>query len=218
MRKETDIQNELSEISRLVAEIPAKNPFEAGMPAGYFEQLPGQILQMIKEDGEEALPETLLSVRHINVYKVEEEYFSQLDTAVKQQIDKDPKIVPLIKRSNAFRYLAAAVIIGILGFTVVNLYINHKEKSALEAENELAIKEAKEILRKGTFSEEMSALNDEDIEGYLAMNGNDVYASLVASSIDEENLPEAEEYIYNDNTLNDFLNELNIDHQTPNNN
>jgi hypothetical protein len=50
------------------------------------------------------------------------------------------------------------------------------------------------------------------------MSGDDVDAALVASTIDEQNLPEAEEYIYNDNTLNNFLNELNIDHQTPNNN
>ncbi len=218
MKKENDIKNELTEISRTVADIPSDNPHAADIPAGYFEQLSGEILSRIQEDEKEELSESLKSVRHINVYDVMENYFSHLDEEIKYRIKDEPKVISLNKRTIALRYLAAAVIAGILGFSLVNLYINYKEKAALRAENELAVIKAKEILNKGSFNIELNSLKEEDIVGYLAMSGDDAHAALVASSIDEQNLPEAEEYIYNENTLNIFLNELNIDHQTPNNN
>ncbi len=218
MKKENDIKNELTEISRTVADIPSDNPHAADIPAGYFEQLPDKIMSRIQKEEKEELSESLKSVRHINVYDVKENYFTRLEEKIKEQIQPETKVIPISKRSVLIKYLAAAAIAGILGFSLVNLYINYKEKAALRAENELAVIKAKEILNKGSFNIELNSLKEEDIVGYLAMSGDDAHAALVASSIDEQNLPEAEEYIYNDNTLNNFLNELNIDHQTPNNN
>ncbi len=218
MEKENDIKNELAEISLTVADIAVDNTYAVDIPAGYFEQLSGKIMSRIQEEEKEGLSDSLKSVRHINVYDVNENYFSRIDKEIKHRIKDEPKVISLNKRTIALRYLAAAVIAGILGISLVNLYINYTAKAALRAENELAIIKAKEILNKGSFNIELNSLKEEDIVGYLTMNGDDVDAALVASTIDEQNLPEAEEYIYNDNTLNNFLNELNIDHQTPNSN
>lgn len=218
MKEENTIKNELESISKTVANIPATNPFAVEIPSEYFDQLAGQIISKIQQEENEALPDSLKSVRHINVYEVNENYFTLLDEKIKEQIKVEAKIVP-IKRRNVFvKYLAAAAITGILGFSLVNFYINYKEKSVLQAENELAIKEAKKILTTGTFNNELNTLNEDDISSYLATNGNDVHAALVAASLDEQTLPEEEEYMYNDNTLDNFLKGLNISDKQKNNN
>lgn len=218
MKKDIAIQNELEQLSRTVSDIPEANPFIKDIPSGYFEQLSSQIINSIRNQENEDLPESLKSVQHINVYHVDNDYFSMLDQTVKKKIDNDTKIISIKKRTVAIRYLAAAVITGLLGFGMFNLYMNHKKDASIKAETELVMKEAKEILRRGTLNQEMNTLKEDDINSYLAMNGNDVHAALVASSIDEELLPDAEEYMYNDNTLNDFLIELNIAQKTPKNN
>ena len=145
---------------------------------------------------------------------------------------KWPAIFPLKACSFSMKTFLAILVL-IVGFSVLksqkekNLsldYPSHSDESnpvlivGLGEFRRDDLRKAKEILNKGSFNIELNSLKEEDIVGYLTMNGDDVDAALVASSIDGQNLPEAEEYIYNDNALNDFLNELNIDHQTPNSN
>ena len=82
MQNRKDISNELLEISQLMAEMEApKNPFE--VPAGYFESLPGRIMERIKTaySGElkneiEALSPLLSRLEKNNVpYAVPDNYF-----------------------------------------------------------------------------------------------------------------------------------------------
>ena len=50
------------------------------------------------------------------------------------------------------------------------------------------------------------------MEQYLSQNGQDINAALVASSMDNEegSLPDAADYLLDENTLNDFLKENNL--------
>ncbi|MEJ7609704.1 MAG: hypothetical protein WKF88_00855 [Ferruginibacter sp.] len=70
---------------------------------------------------------------------------------------------------------------------------------------------ANEILKTGSFENEMNSLSDNDIVKYLKENGEDINAALVASSLtDETKLPEASDYLTDENTLDDYLNENNL--------
>jgi hypothetical protein len=68
MENRNTIQNELREISPVVAQIGTKTPYE--VPAGYFEGLAAQVLARVKEEGSPVLPQ-----QKINPYDVPQGYF-----------------------------------------------------------------------------------------------------------------------------------------------
>ena len=62
-----------------------------------------------------------------------------------------------------------------------------------------------------SFEEALENISANEIEQYLRTNGLDVNAALVASSIEEvEKLPEATEYLLDENTLDNYLKEINL--------
>ena len=67
------------------------------------------------------------------------------------------------------------------------------------------------------FDEAVSNISDDDIIAYLKESGEDVNAALVASVADDKNLPEEVDYLINDKTLDNLLNELNIKDQSKTN-
>ena len=65
---------------------------------------------------------------------------------------------------------------------------------------------ANNILKTGTFDKELETVSDKDIEQYLEQGGQDVNAALVAASTDDEaTLPEAAEYLLDENALDNYL-------------
>ncbi|MEO7045517.1 MAG: hypothetical protein ABI091_09455, partial [Ferruginibacter sp.] len=79
------------------------------------------------------------------------------------------------------------------------------------AETKTAMADAKQIIKNNSFDQELNTISDNDIEQYLQKRGLDVNAALVASSTDDNsNLPAPEDYINNDNTLDNYLNNANL--------
>ncbi len=238
MLERENILNELNAISPLVASVPRVNVYRVDenyfdgiraelqariiasnfiapqnnfdVPANYFENLPSNILAKIKAQENnvvlteiEAISPTIAGIGNKNVYTVPHGYFEQLAMPSKASA----KVVTMGSRS-IFKYAAAAVIVGLLGFGTMKFIANTKANNETLA----VVKEANEILKANSFDETLASVSDKDLEKYLLQNGEDINAALVAASIDDVNttLPEADDYLMDDNTLDNFLNENNL--------
>jgi hypothetical protein len=241
MLERENILNELNAISPLVASVPRINVYRVDenyfdgiraelqariiasnfiapqnnvdVPAGYFENLPTNILAKIKAQENnivltemQELSPTIAGIGNKNVYTVPQGYFEQLALPTMASA----KVVKMGSRS-IFKYAAAAVVVGLLGlgvFTFINkdaVQINGSEVDSV------VMAKANEIIQKKSFEKELENVSDEDLEQYLSQNGQDINAALVASSVDDEgNLPDASDYILDENTLDDFLKENNL--------
>jgi hypothetical protein len=238
MLERENILNELMAISPLVASVPRVNVYRVDenyfdgiraelqariiasnfiapqnnfdVPQGYFENLPSNILAKIKAQENnpvfteiEAISPTISGIGNKNVYTVPQGYFEQLAMPDKASA----KVVQMGSRS-VFKYAAAAVVVGLLGFGAIKFIANTKTNNETLA----VVKEANEILKTNSFDAALASVSDKEIEKYLSQNGGDVNAALVAASIDDDNttLPEVDDYLFDDNTLDNFLNENNL--------
>lgn len=230
MKRNADIQNELTEISPQLAGMEPVNVFS--VPEGYFNNFPEECLTLVQVSP--ALPQTttpqrvpegyfdnlasqiLSKIRSADTelpafgkvdhpFTVPAQYFETLPSIILQQV-QPARVVQM--KSSFFRYAAAAVITGILGLSLFNQLgkENVVEPAVVSyAQNEIPVKE-------DAIDKALESINDEEIVDYLATRGQDVNAALVASVIDENNLPASEDYLLDENTLKEFLTENNIRH------
>jgi ribosomal protein L12E/L44/L45/RPP1/RPP2 len=238
MLERENILNELHAISPLVASVPRVNVYKVDenyfdgiraelqariiasnfmtpqnyfdVPEGYFENLPINILAKIKTQENnpvftelKVLSPTIAGIGNRNVYTVPQGYFENLVLP----INVSAKVVKMGSRS-IFKYAAAAVIVGLLGFGTMKFIANTKANN----ETRDLVKEANKILETNSFDATLASVSDKDIEKYLSQNGEDINAAMVAASMDDDNtaLPEADDYLTDDNTLDNFLNDNNL--------
>ncbi len=230
MKRNDIIQKELTEISPVIAAISPVNLFT--VPDGYFNSFPGECLTLIQlspsfgqiSNSQQTTPEgyfdnlandILLKIKYSDSelpifgklnhpFKVSSEYFETLSSHLLQRVQ--PAKVVSMKR-NFFRYAAAAVITGILGLSLFNLADN-KDTS----EPAILSYAQTTIVKDDAIDKALESIKDEEIVDYLSTRGQDVNTALVASTIDDNNLPSAEDYLLDENTLNEFLTENNIRH------
>lgn len=205
--------------AELQARISADRLSAAGsaftVPPGYFDGLATTILQKIKlAENNSVIAETkaispvVAAIGNQNIFTVPLGFFEHLQINVKPVAN----IVKMKPLRSVFRYAAAAVITGLLGISIINLTDKNPETTlqAPVVQTASIIKNANEIISKGSFENELNSISDTDIEQYLTQNGQDVQAALVATSAEEVTLPEATDYMIDENTLDNFLNENNL--------
>lgn len=179
------------------------------VPKGYFENMPSLIMQKIHSsavvDEIEALSPTLASIGKHNVYQVPVGYFDSFST-------KPPLTKGILVQGNfakqILKYAVAACIVGMLG---LGIYYNINKKPVLDLATAQAIKEGNTIIQKGSFDIELNSLSATELENYLTDNGGDVNAALVAAAAnDEADLPTVDDYLVDENALNNFLQSNNL--------
>lgn len=212
------IKNEASqenEHSNVLAGIGNKNVFT--VPSGYFEGVASNIVAQIHNENNSevfaetnAISETIARIGNKNVLTVPAGYFNDLANNINSKIDQPAKVVPMNSFRKFYKYAAAAVIMGFIALTTVFI-INNNKGGADAAVSMAAMKEAKSIIQTNSFDKEMASLSDADIVNFLESKGQDVNAALVASlSEDTKALPEAEDYLLDENTLDDVLKKLDL--------
>ena len=235
MHSNLTIQNELKELNSILAGISNTNVYtvpdgyfeamaldilntlqrvsdispNAAVPEGYFEGLADGIMNKIK-DGLAMKDEgsvLLSTVKNINPYTVPHGYFEALAGNIVNQLPQPAKVIVMRKRSSFFNYAAAAVITGILGLSVVSIVDKRQQDKILSETAALNL----------NFDEALANVSDDDIVAYLQKGGEDVNAALVASASEDKNLPEQVDYLTDDKTLDNLLNELNIKDQSTTN-
>jgi hypothetical protein len=183
------------------------------VPVGYFDNLSTNVLQRIKalENNEvltelEGVSPVVAAIGNKNVYQVPQGYFEQL-AFVNKDTAAVVKMNPLRK---IFKYAAAAAVVGIISVGAFK-FANRDISPTMDANTKEVVKQGNEIIKNGSFDTELENISDKDLEKYLSQNGEDVKAALVASTIDNEKaLPEVDDYLMDDNTLNEFLKNNNI--------
>lgn len=200
--------------------LPAKEIINQKVPEGYFENFAANILSKIKESDLQTAQEEIKTLSPViagignkNVFNVPQGYFENpLWTATTNA--EPAKVIKVNFRKRVLQYAAAAVIAISLSLAlfnynnIANTQIENNVAQAIQTEAVMA--DAKQIINEDSFDEILNQLPEGEIENYLEQRGLDVQAALVASSIESNNLPSAEDYLFNENTLSDFLREQNI--------
>ena len=186
------------------------------VPDGYFESLAGNILNKIhalENDVTAELSEIsplLAGVDNKKTYTVPDGYFNKLSFVEQKET---ATIISINKPRSFFKYAAAAVITGLLGLSIVNIVNNSSSSDPVTttAETITASTQTNTVALNGSFDEALKNISDNEIEQYLQSDGQDVSAALVASSTDDiEKLPEATDYLLDENVLENYLKENNL--------
>lgn len=235
MENRNDILNELREISPVLAAAEKVNVYT--VPAGYFNDLAGSILPLIKEENSpflsginkqtghvpegyfDTLADSILGkikaqeqeenypvlnkISNQNVYTVPPGYFETLSTdIIAKATQPQAKVVSMGKRSNWFKYAAAAVFTGVVMFGAFKFM--NKSKTEQLPDYVVAGQQIKNV------DEALETAAEEDIIKYLQKEGTDVDAALVAATIDEKELPSQEDYLLDEKALDNFLDNIDV--------
>ena len=184
------------------------------VPEGYFKSLAGNILNKIyalKSDVSVEVNEIsslIAGIENKETFTVPARYFDELTFLSKQK--QTAKIIAIDKPRSFFKYAAAAMITGLLGLGIVNIFNNDNTATNITttAQDTSGTKLPNTVIMSGSFDEALKSVTDIDIEEYLQQSGQDVNAALVASSTDDtDKLPEVTDYLLDENVLENYLKE-----------
>ncbi len=209
IKKESVVDNEYSS---LLAGIGNSNVFT--VTPGYFEGLSSVILRRIKSEvaaETSEISELVAGIGNKNVFTVPQGYFNDLPADILSKLAKPAKVVQMGGFRKYARYAAAAVITGFVAMSTIFILNKNTGGTEMNAETVAALDSAKSIIQTNSFDKEMASLSDADIVNFLESKGQDVDAALVASlTEDEKKLPEEEDYLLNENTLDEILKDLDL--------
>jgi hypothetical protein len=186
------------------------------IPVGYFEGLSAGILQRIKAEEQELssveemklLSPTIAQIGNQNPFTVPAGYFENNVKSIKDQI-APRKVAPVVQMGTArkvLRYAVAAVVTGLLGF---GLYTFNLDENTAEV-NPAIMAQAGKIIETNSIDAAFNSLTEDDITDYMTSKGSNIDAALVAATINDADLPAAEDYLFDEEALNDYLKEKHI--------
>ncbi|MBX2889229.1 MAG: hypothetical protein KF829_11335 [Ferruginibacter sp.] len=197
MKQSETITDELLKIAPGLIELQNKQVYSA--PEGYFNSFSQFSLNKINES-ENTSTITLQQISSKLPYTVPEDYF---DSFAQKVIIKTKK-AKIIKGQFGYKiikYAAAAVVIGLIGFFAFNALVANKYN-----QDNKVFADAQQIIKDNSFEQVLSDIPESDIISYLESNGSDVNTAIVATIVNKnEALPEPDAYLFDDNTLDNFL-------------
>jgi hypothetical protein len=211
MKNNTDIKEEISQISTILNEVKVNINYSS--PTGYFDALPAIIKEKINQESNINIfnLETSGNLKQLSscnkMYAAPKSYFSSLPKIILDKVGDKKNIKDITSKKRFYQYSAAAIFIAILG-TILFFNLPHKNKLGDSISNTPVFKEAKYIISHQTLEEELDNLNDKDAVDYLTENGHDLNAALVASLNENVSLPDEIDYLNDNETLNNYLNKI----------
>ena len=187
-----------------------KNNFQK-VPDGYFNSLSNTILSKIKQEENQtpaeeikALSPALHYLKEEQVFDVPENYFANLSVQILKKINSSkPKVVGISSVRKIWKYAAAAVVA--CGITISSLQIyNHNSLKNIPELKIASQYKTTEQLDKG-----IASLSDDEIAKYLEKNGNIMDEENISKNMDTTGLPSPEDYLIDENALNNYLNDVN---------
>lgn len=195
------------------------------IPDNYFDQLSNKILTKIKDRntssnaGEELkdISPLIYSLKDKNVFKAPPAYFESLSDRVVNKVKPErAKIISLHTTRKWWRLAAAAMIAALIGIWGIQLFNNKMVDnnsvplSATDSENLPAyIQDASRYKTPEELNKGLASLTDDEIAFYLEHHGNIMDDYLLTKDVDTKELPDATDYLMNDNALNNFLKQIN---------
>lgn len=171
MKRNSEIEKELGEISPVIFQIGNKNVFQ--VPSGYFEDIPLKVLALIKLNEEpvdlpadeeiEQLSPFIAALKNKPTLSVPSGYFNTLPQLITDQLAKAEEKTPVIsihagKKRKWMQYAAAAVITGFAGISVLFLLNNDSRKMQPVAKNDATL----------AVPSQLPGIADNDLADYLS--------------------------------------------------
>jgi hypothetical protein len=209
-------KQEAGELPTIFSTIKKDQPFQ--VPGNYFETLADSILNKIKTtstdiiEERENLPAVLRDLKTVQPFQVPENYFPDLPANILNKVKQcsNAKIVSMPKRFIILRYAAAAVITGALALGIYK----YSNQQPVNNTNPVASVVLDQSIEKGKamddqkFNETLNNLSADEIENYLQKNNNEADVAVLSSNMEENSLPNEEDYLTDDKTLDNFLKEI----------
>lgn len=202
-----NIFDELNEISPYMAGLSRNNPFT--IPEGNFQILPDSIMLQIKTSSLTADSTTTLApgVSGESHWQIPEGYFDEFAEKMLVRMRREAhQHRPMTGRVFFMRYAMAAAFTGLLGLSLFSLM----DQRSTEPDLREIMTEANRMMEDRSVEEALNTLQEEEIIAFLEENGHDVETALVANAASRSELPEEFDYLSNENTLDDFLDEIDI--------
>jgi len=213
IKNEKTAKEETEALSPLLSSLQHHQVFE--VPTGYFDQLTIDIKNSIQDNSTDELTELspeLQKLQRVNVFEVPTGYFENLSNSIlKKAKAPSAKIINFQARNSFLKYAAAAIIIGVIAMGALR-YLQPSQ-SANTITTPLAMLD--ESIEKGKmmndqqFEESLQKLSSVDIAKYLENNGDITDVATLRNNMDESNLPNQDDYILNEKTLDNFIKEIN---------
>ena len=203
----SNVAAEMLTLSPTVAGIGKNNVFS--VPNHYFVQTAHQTEVHAETFAISAL---VADIGKTIPYTVPTGYFEQFAGSILAKKETTATIVSMKSRPFAWRYAAAAAITAVMALSVWFIMDNNNQQAA-GTMTAAVQQEAKKILVNNSFEQEMSTISDAAIVEFLENKGQNVEAALVASYTeveDESKLPDATDYMLNENTLDELLQTLQL--------
>lgn len=217
MKRNEEIMQELSSISPLVADIPIRSTLS--VPDDYFDVVSSQTLLLIAgRSNTFTIPENYFNDLPLQIvqksasftgqqmpYQLPDNYFDTVGVQIMDKLKQEQKDRTIIRLFT--RWSIAAALTGLLGWGLISIYQSSFQENRLPAE----LAEAHKIMQQQSFEKELDLLDETTVVNYLNQTGHDLESALVASFTDEyNNLPNAEDYMLDESTLNNYLDKANI--------
>lgn len=197
------------------ADLSASETQILSVPDGYFENLAGNILQKIKQfDNAEAnhelkqLSPLLYSAKNKNVFTSPDKYFENFADNILNVVKPSAKVVVMNKkRSIVWNMASAAMVAGIMAVSALWVNNNSSQQTSLVNDKNISlnIKDALQYKNEQQVDQGIANLSDGDIIKYLETTGSTADDEALASGLQEKDLPDEQDYLTNENTLQNFL-------------
>lgn len=184
------------------------------VPDNYFNSLSEKIIFNIKKEeiGEELKDFPLLvSLKGENVFTIPQGYFENKAEEIMEKIPtveqgkvvsiNRGKVIPMY--SKWWKAAVAAVIAGVIAIgslVVLNNPEPQGQSTYMTSENQLKTSEQVKIA--------IASLSDDEIADYLEDHGSILDNDLLIKDVSTQGLPTQEDYLLDDNALNNYLNEI----------
>lgn len=198
------------------------------VPEGYFDSLSSKILSKIKEEEESAEGEiksispALHYLKEENVFEIPEGYFDNLSSKILSRIkSENTKVISLNSSRKWWKYAAAAVVAGII--TIFSYQLFNTQNPGSNQTSIIASAGMPEYLQLASqyktvaqINQGIASLSDDEIASYLERNTTILDDEALIKNTDTKELPTADDYLIDDNALNNYLQKINVDSDNKN--
>ena len=203
-----------------------KNSFQK-VPEGYFDSLSANILSRIKEEESaeneiKSISPALHYLKEEKIFTVPEGYFDDLSDRILNKINgKNAKVVSFVSAKKWWKYAAAAIVAGIITITSLQIFKTPNSDSgknmATASENVPAyVQLASKYKTPSQLDRGIASLTDDEIAKYLEKNTTILDDEALTKNTDTKELPTPDDYLIDDNALNNYLQKINAESSNKN--
>ena len=188
------------------------------VPEGYFDTLSTRILDRIKnentneaEEEINSLSPILHSLKNKNVFTVPQNYFQNLSGKINSKLNRkeEGKVIPIGTKKQWWKYAAAAVIVGTITITSLQIFNNNSnDNNSLTASSKIPeyIKLSFQYKTPQELNQGIASLTDDEIANYLEKSGSIIDDELLTTGTNTDKMPSPYDYLTDENALNNYLN------------